>query len=76
MQLPKNTLDIEHKDRWDSKYHASYAEAKLVALSIDFHTKKPEALARARLWHLRRVHQLEETRRHIDALVPDWQSKK
>ena len=44
MQLPKNTLDIGHKDRLDGKYHASYAEAKLMALYIDFHTKKPEAL--------------------------------
>ncbi|MCJ1475011.1 hypothetical protein MMC13_003671 [Lambiella insularis] len=44
MQLPKNTLDTGHKDGSDGKYHASHAEAKLMALYIDFHTKKPEAL--------------------------------
>lgn len=45
MQLPRHPWDKVYKDGWDGKFHASHAEAKLLAFYQDFYTKHSEALA-------------------------------
>jgi hypothetical protein len=56
IQLPRRVLDKVHKDGRDGKYDASHAEAKLMALYINFYTKCSEALqdlASITYWDLR-----------------------
>lgn len=43
VQLPRHPLDKSYKDGWDGKFHASHAEAKLLAVYLDFYTNQAEA---------------------------------